>query len=80
MYGIVEPDGKDWQDKSEAYAYFIRNQEVTHDYLRAANNYPGPPIDMNFVIYKGETLKTNGLEISLVTSGDHDSVRVTKTQ
>jgi hypothetical protein len=79
MYGIVEPDGKDWQDKSEAYAYFIRNQEVSHGYLSAANNYPGPPIDMNFVIYKGETLKTNGLEISLVNSGDHDTVRVTKT-
>ena len=76
MYGVVEPDGADWKDQSDAFAYFIRNQNVSHGYQERA---PGSgPFDLNFVIYEGETLITNGVEIKLERSGDHDLVRISK--
>lgn len=74
LYGVEEPDGANWRDYSDAYAYLIRNQEVDHGYI------PGAPqsssIDKNFLIYEGESLTTNGIKISLVKSGDHDQVKV----
>jgi hypothetical protein len=76
MYGIEEPDGVNWQDKSDAYAYYIRNQDVVHGSTPGAPQ--SGPIDLNFVMYEGESLVTNGIKISLVKSGDHDEVKIEK--
>ena len=76
LYGVEELDGKDWKDSSPAYAYYIRNLDVDH------GSIPGAPqsgrIDMNFFLYEGESLTTNGIKISLVKSGDHDEVKIEK--
>jgi hypothetical protein len=74
LYGIMEPDGPNWQDSSDAYAYLIRNLNVDHGYTPGAPQ--SGPIDMNFVMYEGESLTTNGIKISLVKSGDHDEVKI----
>ena len=74
QYGIVEPDGNDWRDSSTAYAYLIRNLSVQHGYVEGAPQ--SNRIDMNFVMYEGESLTTNGIKISLVKSGDHDEVKI----
>lgn len=76
LYGIEEPDGPNWRDSSDAYAYLIRNQTVDHGYVTGAPQ--SGPIDMNFVMYEGESLTTNGVKISLVKSGDHDEVKIEK--
>jgi hypothetical protein len=34
---------------------------------------------MNFVMYEGESLTTNGVKISLVKSGDHDEVKIERS-
>ena len=74
LYGIEEPDGSSWRDSSSAYAYYIRNLDVDHGYTPGAPQ--SGPIDLNFVMYEGESLTTNGIKISLVKSGDHDEVRI----
>jgi hypothetical protein len=33
---------------------------------------------LNYVLYQGESFTTNGIKITLVKSGDNDTVRVTK--
>jgi len=76
LYGVVEADGKDWKDSSPAYAYFIRNLDVDHGTIPGAPQ--SGPIDMNFFLYEGESLTTNGIKISLVKSGDHDEVKIEK--
>ena len=76
LYGIEEPDGPKWHDSSDAYAYLIRNLTVDHGYVTGAPQ--SGPIDMNFVMYEGESLTTNGVKISLVKSGDHDEVKIEK--
>jgi hypothetical protein len=77
LYGIEEPDGPNWRDASDAYAYLIRNQGVNHGYVTGAPQ--SGPIDMNFVMYEGESLTTNGVKISLVKSGDHDEVKIERS-
>lgn len=74
QYGVIEPDGANWRDSSDAHAYFIRNQNVDHGTIPGAPQ--SGPIDMNFVMYEGESLTTNGIKISLVKSGDHDEVKI----
>ena len=74
QYGIMEPDGPDWRDSSDAYAYLIRNSNVDHGYVTGAPQ--SGRIDMNFVMYEGESLTTNGIKISLIKSGDHDEVKI----
>ncbi len=76
LYGVEEPDGKDWKDSSPAYAYYIRNLNVDHGSIPGAPQ--SGPIDMNFFMYEGESLTTNGIKISLVKSGDHDEVMIEK--
>lgn len=76
LYGIEEPDGANWKDSSDAYAYLIRNQNVDHGFIPGAPQ--SQPIDRNFIIYEGESLTTNGVKISLVKSGDHDQVSIEK--
>jgi hypothetical protein len=76
LYGIEEPDGPNWRDSSDAYAYLIRNLTVDHGNVTGAPQ--SGPIDMNFVMYEGESLTTNGVKISLVKSGDHDEVKIEK--
>ena len=76
LYGVEEPDGADWRDSSTAYAYLIRNLEVSHGSTPGAPQ--SAPIDLNFVMYEGESLITNGIKISLVKSGDHDEVKIEK--
>ena len=76
LYGVEEPDGANWKDSSEAYAYLIRNQNVDHGFIPGAPQ--SSPIDRNFIMYEGESLITNGIKISLVKSGDHDQVLVEK--
>jgi len=76
LYGVMEADGKDWKDSSPAYAYYIRNLDVDHGFVRGAPQ--SGPIDMNFFLYEGESLTTNGIKISLVKSGDHDEVKIEK--
>jgi len=76
LYGVEEPDGPNWRDTSTAYAYYIRNLDVDHGTVPGAPQ--SGPIDMNFVMYEGESLTTNGIKISLVKSGDHDEVRIEK--
>jgi hypothetical protein len=74
QYGVMEQDGPNWRDSSTSYAYLIRNLEVDHGYISGAPQ--SQPIDMNFVMYEGESLTTNGIKISLIKSGDHDEVRI----
>jgi hypothetical protein len=74
QYGVVEPDGPEWQDSSTAYAYLIRNLDVDHGYINGAPQ--SGRIDMNFVIYEGESLITNGIRVSLMKSGDHDEIKI----
>ena len=76
LYGVEEPDGPDWKDSSTAYAYLIRNLNVDHGYINGAPQ--SGRIDLNFVMYEGESLTTNGIKISLVKSGDHDEVKIEK--
>jgi hypothetical protein len=76
LYGVEEPDGKDWKDSSPAYAYYIRNLDVSHGTISGAPQ--SGPIDMNFFLYEGESLTTNGIKISLIKSGDHDEVKIEK--
>jgi hypothetical protein len=76
LYGVMEPDGPDWKDSSPAYAYYIRNLDVDHGSVKGAPQ--SGPIDMNFFLYEGESLTTNGIKITLVKSGDHDEVRIEK--
>jgi hypothetical protein len=76
QYGVMEPDGKDWKDSSPAFAYYIRNLNVDHGSIPGAPQ--SGPIDMNFFMYEGESLTTNGIKISLVKSGDHDEVMIEK--
>lgn len=73
-FSVIEPDGPNWRDSSTSYAYLIRNLEVDHGYISGAPQ--SQPIDMNFVMYEGESLTTNGIKISLIKSGDHDEVRI----
>jgi hypothetical protein len=76
MYGVEELDGANWKDSSPAYAYYIRNLEVDHGFTPGAPQ--SGPIDLNFFLYEGESLTTNGIKISLVKSGDHDEVKIEK--
>lgn len=76
QYGVAEQDGAAWQDKSDGFAYYLRNQNVSHGYI--PGNQVNPPFDLNFVMYRGESLTTNGVKISLVRSGDHDTVSIQK--
>ena len=76
LYGVEEPDGPDWKDSSTAYAYLIRNLNVDHGYINGAPQ--SGRIDLNFVMYEGESLTTNGIKISLIKSGDHDQVKIEK--
>ena len=74
-YGSTEKDGADWQDKSDSFAYYIRNNITNKGY----SNYPGtPPFDLNFVLNEGETLTYSGIKITLANSGLHDKVIIEK--
>lgn len=72
LYGVVEPDGSSWRDSSEAFAYYIRNPGVSHGYLNTRYGR----LDLNFVIYEGEFLTTNGIRIELNKSSDFDTVEI----
>lgn len=72
LYGIVEEDGSAWKDSSDAFAYYIRNNDVSHGYL----NGPHGRLDLNFVMYAGESLVTNGVKISLTKSSKYDTVSI----
>jgi hypothetical protein len=72
LYGIEEPDGASWKDSSDAFAYYIRNNDVSHGYLNTSYGR----LDLNFVIYEGESLITNGIKISLDKSSSHDTVSI----
>ena len=70
-YGVTEPDGKDWNDTSTSFAYYIRNSIPNRGYSTIPG---GPPFDLNFMIYPGESLTYRGVKITLASSGLHDKV------
>lgn len=72
LYGIVESDGNQWRDESEAFAYYIRNNNVNHGILQ----HKYGQLDLNFVMYKGESITSNGIKITLVESNAHDTITV----
>lgn len=73
LYGIEEPDGDKWIDGSEAFAYYIRNNKVKHGVM----NLQYGRLDLNFVMYAGESLVTNGIKISFVESKTYDRLEIT---
>jgi hypothetical protein len=74
-YGSIDADGPNWKDSSTNFAYYIRNNIPEKGY----SDYSGvEPFDLNFMIYKGESLIYQGIKISLLDSGWHDKVRVEK--
>lgn len=82
QYGIVEKDGDEWVDGSESFGYFIRNNSVSHGFLRAKFEYPAMPMDLNFFTYESEVLVTNGIKIKVLSSsaeGNCDLVEISRT-
>lgn len=75
LYGIVEPDGNDWKDSSEAFAYYIRKETISRGYL----NTRFGRLDLNFVLQEGESISTNGVRIYLEKSSRYDTVNIEKT-
>jgi hypothetical protein len=71
---VWEPRAYKWTGDSEAFAYYIPNRSVTHEMLSGAEGFSW--IDSGYLTYLGETLVTDGVAISLITSGDVDTVRV----
>ena len=69
-YGVTEPDGVNWEDKSDGFAYYIRNNAPSRGY----SGYGSEPFDLNFMIYQGETLIYRGIRLTLVSSGSNDKV------
>jgi hypothetical protein len=53
------------------FADFVKNTKVNHANFFTENT---PNFDLNWMIYEGETLSTNGISISLTKSGDNDLV------
>jgi hypothetical protein len=72
LYGVEEPDGDKWVDSSEAFAYYIRNNSVNHGVM----NLQYGRLDLNFVLYEGESLVTNGIKIALLESKTFDKLVV----
>ena len=72
---VWEPWAYKWTGDSKAFAYYIPNRSVTHEMV--SGQVEGFSwIDSGYVTYLGETLVTDGVAISLITSGDVDTVRV----
>ena len=72
-YGAIEPDGANWQDKSESFAYYIRSSISSKGY----STYRGTePFDLNFILYEGESMVYKGIRIKVLTSGLHDRVLI----
>jgi hypothetical protein len=55
-------------------------EEIDKNGVRKTGWVTGPTWDLNYVLYQGESFTTNGIKITLVKSGDNDTVRVTKVQ
>ncbi len=60
-----------------AYLDFIDGGERGHGVL-FQQGLRVPPFDLDNVVYDGESIVTDGVRISLVKSGDHDTVQVTR--
>jgi hypothetical protein len=72
---VWEPWAHKWTGDSKAFAYYIPNRSVTHEMV--SGQVRGVSwIDSGYVTYLGETLVTDGVAISLIASGDVDTVRV----
>ena len=74
---VWEPWSHRWTGDSQAFAYYIPNRSVTHGMVSGAEGFGW--IDTGYLTYLGETLVTDGVAISLITSGDVDTVRVSLT-
>jgi hypothetical protein len=55
-------------------------EEIDKNGVRTTGWVTQPTWDLNYVLYQGESFTTNGIKITLVKSGDNDTVRVTKVQ
>ena len=53
-------------------------EEIDKNGVRTTGWVTQPTWDLNYVLYQGESFTTNGIKITLVKSGDNDTVRVTK--
>lgn len=53
-------------------------EEIDKNGVRTTGWVTEPTWDLNYVLYQGESFTTNGIKITLVKSGDNDTVRVTK--
>jgi hypothetical protein len=53
-------------------------EEIDKNGVRKTGWVTEPTWDLNYVLYQGESFTTNGIKISLVKSGDNDTVRVQK--
>ena len=53
-------------------------EEIDKNGVRTTGWVTEPTWDLNYVLYQGESFTTNGIKISLVKSGDNDTVRITK--
>jgi hypothetical protein len=53
-------------------------EEIDKNGVRTTGWVTQPTWDLNYVLYQGESFTTNGIKITLLKSGDNDTVRVTK--
>lgn len=53
-------------------------EEIDKNGVRTTGWTVGPTFDLNYVLYQGESLVTHGIKISLIKSGDNDTVRISK--
>jgi hypothetical protein len=58
---------------NEGYARYVTNRASSH------TDWPGIALDMDNVLYLGESLTTDGVRITLVKSGDHDTVLIERS-
>jgi len=53
-------------------------EEIDKNGVRTTGWVTEPTWDLNYVLYQGESFTTNGIKISLIKSGDNDTVRISK--
>ena len=53
-------------------------EEIDKNGVRTTGWTTGPTFDLNYVLYQGESLVTHGIKISLIKSGNNDTVRIRK--